>query len=141
MKQIEEPDLSHLFQLVFLSILAAKINCHKLSMKANNKSYFFLFIFAFIFTNCNTSKLSTGCWGRCENAILYYLPDCQEIKGYVNLQQSGLQKVFQQDIPQQFRGDSMAVCIKYKNVGVGILMSDCIQSEIIEFKCILEGHK
>lgn len=69
-------------------------------------------------------------------ATLYYLPDCKEIKGYVNFEKSGLQRVFQHDLPEKFRKDSLSVCIKYESLGVGILMSDCLQSEIIRIKCI-----
>lgn len=89
-----------------------------------------------LYCGCSPVKVSTRCGSRCERATLYYLPDCKEIKGYVNFQESGLQRVFQQEIPKEFRADSITVCLKYRISGVGILMSDCLQSEVIEIKCI-----
>lgn len=85
---------------------------------------------------CSATKVCTHCGKKCETATLYYLPECKEIKGYVNFDQTRLQRVFQHDIPETFRKDSIRVCINYENSGVGILMSDCLQSEIIRIKCI-----
>lgn len=85
---------------------------------------------------CSSVRICSHCGRKCETATLYYLPECKEIKGYVNFDQSGLQRIFQHDIPEAFRKDSIRVCIKYKNAGVGILMSDCLQSDIIKIKCI-----
>lgn len=86
--------------------------------------------------SCSSSKIGSSCGKKCETATLYYLPDCKEIKGYVNFEKGGVQRVFRHDIPQEFQKDSLKVCINYENIGVGILMSDCLQSEIIRIKCM-----
>ncbi len=103
--------------------------------------YRFIVFVAFIsgLTSCSSTKISSHCGKKCEMVTLYYLPDCKEIKGYVNFDKTGLQRVFQHELPLEFRKDSLRVCIKYESVGVGILMSDCIQSEIIQIKCISSG--
>ncbi len=101
------------------------------------KHFLIFFSSAMLFyCECSPSKVSTHCGRKCEAATLYYLRDCKEIKGYVNFDKTGLQRVFQHDIPEEFHKDSVHVCIKYENAGVGILMSDCLQSEIIKIKCI-----
>lgn len=87
-------------------------------------------------SGCSSTKICSNCGKKCESATLYYLPECKEIKGYVNFDKGGMQRVFQHDIPEEFRKDSARVCIKYENAGVGILMSDCMQSEIIRIKCM-----
>jgi len=97
---------------------------------------FFLFCGILLLGACSATKVSTRCGKNCETATLYYLPECKEIKGYVNFGQSRLQRVFQHEIPEAYRKDSIRVCIKYENAGVGILMSDCLQSEIIRIKCM-----
>ena len=89
-----------------------------------------------VLSSCSSTKICSKCGKKCEAATLYYLPECKEIKGYVNFEESGVQRVFRHDIPQEFQKDSVKVCIKYENAGVGILMSDCLQSEIIRIKCI-----
>ena len=86
--------------------------------------------------SCSTTKVKNSCSDKWDNATLYYLKECKEIKGYVNIKKNGLQKVFQHELPKQFQQDSIQVCIKYIEVGVGILMSDCLQSDIIEIKSI-----
>ncbi|MDZ4844559.1 MAG: hypothetical protein SH857_03315 [Chitinophagales bacterium] len=91
---------------------------------------------AALLSSCSTAKICSNCGKKCETATLFYLPDCKEIKGYVNFDESGIQRVLKHDIPQEFQKDSIRVCIKYENVGVGILMSDCMQSEIIRIKCM-----
>lgn len=96
----------------------------------------FLLCASGMIAGCSASKVYTRCGRNCERATLYYLPDCREIKGYVNFDKTGLQRVFQHDLPEAFRKDSLRVCIKYETVGVGILMSDCLQSEIIRIKTI-----
>lgn len=94
-----------------------------------------------LLSGCSSTKICSNCGKKCEAATLYYLPDCKEIKGYVNFEKSGAQRVFQHDIQQEFQKDSIKVCIKYENAGVGILMSDCLQSEIIRIKCIESGEQ
>ncbi len=97
---------------------------------------FLLFCGILLLGACSAAKVCTRCGKNCETATLYYLPECKEIKGYVNFDLSRLQRVFQHDLPEAYRKDSIRVRIKYENVGVGILMSDCMQSEIIRIKCI-----
>ena len=87
-------------------------------------------------SSCTTTKTQIRCAKNCEVGTLFYLPECMEIKGYVNFDKSRLQRVFQHDLPAQFQKDSMKVCVSYENIGVGILMSDCLQSEIIRIKTI-----
>ncbi len=102
-----------------------------------NARIFFPFLIAAILLNgCISSKIRARCSGKCETATLFYLPGCKEIKGYVNFDKTGLQRVFQHELPAGYQKDSIQVCIRYENAGVGILMSDCLQSEIIRIKCI-----
>ncbi len=108
-------------------------------MKYSAPSFFIsLVLISFLSASCSSTKISSRCGKQCEQATLYYMPDCKEIKGYVNFHSSGMQRVFQHELPEKFRKDSVRVCISYEKVGVGILMSDCLQSEIIRIKCLTD---
>ena len=97
---------------------------------------FLMIIFGF--STCKKSKISPNCWGKCEEAMLYYTPKCATIEGSVRILATNEWFVFDQNVPKKFRQDSVLLCIRYKNLGSKILTADCRMAEMIKIKCFLE---
>lgn len=87
--------------------------------------------------------ISAGCTktrncNNCEKGTLYYTPLCSSIQGHVIFDDGGACKVFQDDIPEKFRHDSIKVCIKYKVKGARLLTAECAMGSVIKITCIEE---
>ncbi len=103
------------------------------------KNIYFLLIFFLIsglgYYSCKKSEISPNCWGKCKDATFYYRGNCASITGVVRFEDEKYY-VTQDRIPEEFRKDSIKVCIRYKNLGSKILTSDCEMGEVLKIKCI-----
>lgn len=90
-----------------------------------------------VLTGIITMVLIAGCkkeslCDKGETAILYYIPECATINGFVVLAKSGENLIFQHEIDSEFRKSGVEVCITYNRKEEPThLTADCVMGDVV----------